>query len=586
MGPTAGPIITTIPTTDLTNLFMCSGARTLTMSRTGSGDNMTEESSNRSLRRFDDGSTILKYPPRRYAKTMKAVAILLSAMFLAGCIDDSAGGDTSDASVCTDDCDQSTIPTSDDMSLEDEQSASAEPDVIVCPDGCDHATIQDGVDAAPEGGVVQVLAGTYAETVTVDKRLTLLGGPDVVLDGQGDRESGFILNAAGTTLSGFTVLDHTDIGVMVTGDDVILEDNTLTDNSMGIEIQEAAGTQVIDNHVADGSFGLNAEYAHDVQISGNTFTGHAGGEGFGAGVAVFFYFTVQSEIRDNIFITNEGGGFIQSNAEPEGSDLDPAVVISGNRFEENGGTAVEIDGGDGTQVLDNVIKDNLGSGILLWGSKWSDVRDNQITGNGGWGVHLFEGSDNNTFTHNEVTHNGEGGAFLDFAFEGTDGHNVVTENQIIENGGPGILGVPTASDRFTDNVIRDNAGPAVQFGLAVRDSLLEGNDLGEDGIIEVSLAGSMNGHHVPEGAPLPGGTKPTESLDLQMTAVASGTFTLDSFDPLALQEVTFEVHRDGEPVLSTVPGPFTFDVEPGRYTFSVDAPLALPGNSWQVDFEI
>lgn len=52
--------------------------------------------------------------------------------------------------------------------------ASAQ-DVTVCPSGCDYTSIQDAVDAVPGGGRVLVGSGTYAESVRIDKPLTLRG---------------------------------------------------------------------------------------------------------------------------------------------------------------------------------------------------------------------------------------------------------------------------------------------------------------------------------------------------------------------------------------------------------------------------
>ena len=39
----------------------------------------------------------------------------------------------------------------------------------------DHTSVQDAVDAASEGDVLEIMAGTYQETVVVEKRLTLEG---------------------------------------------------------------------------------------------------------------------------------------------------------------------------------------------------------------------------------------------------------------------------------------------------------------------------------------------------------------------------------------------------------------------------
>ncbi len=57
----------------------------------------------------------------------------------------------------------------------------------VAPAG-DFATVGEAVRAASAGDTVRVAAGIYREpTVVLDKRLTLIGEPGAVLDGQGER---------------------------------------------------------------------------------------------------------------------------------------------------------------------------------------------------------------------------------------------------------------------------------------------------------------------------------------------------------------------------------------------------------------
>ncbi|HBA91303.1 MAG TPA: hypothetical protein DCZ08_05935, partial [Anaerolineaceae bacterium] len=53
----------------------------------------------------------------------------------------------------------------------------------VCSSGCDYTTIQAAVTGATAGDTITVAAGTYNETVTVNKSLTITLADSVVVNG-------------------------------------------------------------------------------------------------------------------------------------------------------------------------------------------------------------------------------------------------------------------------------------------------------------------------------------------------------------------------------------------------------------------
>lgn len=459
------------------------------------------------------------------------------------------------------------------------------PDAVVCPpapDGCDHPTLREAIDAAPEGGTVQVLAGTYRETVTVDRPVHLVARDGAVLDGGDARDHGIVVEADGVTVEGFEMTGYTSAAVRVTGDDARILDNAFTDNEVGVAIDRAGGVRVADNRFAQGFVGLNASNAHDLAVEGNVFRDHAGPPDVVGGMGGFFYYTVASTVRDNVFTDNEGGGFVQSNAQPDGSSLDPANRLEGNLFEDNDEFGLALWGSVGNVVVDNAFADNEGPGLWLWGAMETTVRRNTVTGNAMRGIHLYQGAQNTTMADNEIVGNEEGGVFLDFALEGSgdnlSGDNVVRGNRVADNGGPGVQASPTARDAFVDNVFRRNDGPAIQLDTAVRGSEIHDNDLGDDGTIEVTLHGST----MPSTSPDP----PVESLDMKLTASASGSFDVETEMPGNLEGLRFEVRRDGETVLSEEPGTFDLGVEPGLHTFAVEADVPFPTTQWTVTFRI
>ena len=52
--------------------------------------------------------------------------------------------------------------------------------VTVCASGCTYTTIQAAVDAVAVGTTINVQPGTYAEDVTVSKRVTLVGASGAI----------------------------------------------------------------------------------------------------------------------------------------------------------------------------------------------------------------------------------------------------------------------------------------------------------------------------------------------------------------------------------------------------------------------
>lgn len=80
--------------------------------------------------------------------------------------------------------------------------------VTVCPSGCDFTSIQPAVAAAQLGDTVFIGSGTYRETVTIDKSLTLRGvGPKVaIIDGNGQGPVITVRPGVGATISGLSVI--------------------------------------------------------------------------------------------------------------------------------------------------------------------------------------------------------------------------------------------------------------------------------------------------------------------------------------------------------------------------------------------
>src|SRR4030066_2317802 len=73
----------------------------------------------------------------------------------------------------------------------------------VCPGGCAYSSIQKAINASSNGDTILVKSGTYYENVKVNKKLTLRGIGNPVVDAR-TSGSAITLSANGITLKGFT----------------------------------------------------------------------------------------------------------------------------------------------------------------------------------------------------------------------------------------------------------------------------------------------------------------------------------------------------------------------------------------------
>ena len=128
--------------------------------------------------------------------------------------------------------------------------------------------IQDAVNMyssiTPNPGdinTIYVLPGTYNESVTIAVAdLTLLGNPgDPLIPGtglgapvlEGSGGTGITINAEGVTVTGFVIRGY-DIGILVSvvsgNNDVNIENNTITDNGTGIQVNKYTGSPGTEIH--------------------------------------------------------------------------------------------------------------------------------------------------------------------------------------------------------------------------------------------------------------------------------------------------------------------------------------------------
>jgi uncharacterized repeat protein (TIGR01451 family) len=280
----------------------------------------------------------------------------------------------------------------------------------VCPSGCAYASIQDAVDAAADGDVIKVAAGTYtgvnnhgglAQVVYIDKTVTVRGGYTTDNWTTSDPESN------PTTLDamrqGRVLCIWGDISPTIEGLQMVGGDATGLGGSAGsvVPSPDAGGAVYIVNaaatirnnrimgNSADRGGGLYLLYSaatlHGNQVSGNTASE------FGGGVYLIFS---DATLSGNAVISNTswlGGGLAIDGMAIELSvaTLSENVILFNTATGNGGGLALA----DEVMMINNVVADNrasgVGSGLAVYGSSSRLLHTTFAQNRGGDGSGVF-----------------------------------------------------------------------------------------------------------------------------------------------------------------------------------------------------
>lgn len=269
-----------------------------------------------------------------------------------------------------------------------------------------YATIDYAIGQAGTGDRVIVCKGTYYQTATVGRTLTLKGLRGAVIDATG-LDHGIDVTAEGVTVRGFTVEHASLSGILVMGSHATIIANISENNLTGIRLTgDTQGSYVARNTArGNGILGIEVNGGLDAHIVYNHVFGNAPGNiGAGMGVSGFRVY-----VEDNVVSGNNAGiGLGDSINGKTGYSL-----VSGNTVIANRLAGISLVGFAQTStsnaVYHNVISHNI-------------VRQNGISANyGAPGVVLsseffFDPNDSSSYVYD----------------------NTVTSNQISGNGGPGV----------------------------------------------------------------------------------------------------------------------------------------------------
>ena len=263
----------------------------------------------------------------------------------------------------------------------------------------DYASIQDAIDAASPGDTITVAAGTYAETVVIDKQLTLQGtdSASTIIDASvGTLDYGILLTAGGVsasqrlTIKGLTIKNSPSHGIKaykagglnldyVTLDDVVLTLNT----NRGMEIHNGVTVSDMEikncEFVSNGTQGLRT--ASNVVVDGMTiadskFNGNSYGiylQGTINGVTI-----LRSEFNNSV---GGYGGYM--------TETGPLtnLLIKDSEFNNNvvGLMVWNVQDNAGITITGSLFQNNDRWGVLIWGNTLTDVliEDSTVLNNDG-----------------------------------------------------------------------------------------------------------------------------------------------------------------------------------------------------------
>lgn len=272
-------------------------------------------------------------------------------------------------------------------------------------------TFAKAVSFLTAGSTLQVMAGTYTETLTLSTSgsastpITVIGN-GAIMNMQGLKANGIVVSGSYINLSGFEAIGATDFGILVTGKNVLVENNIVHDN-------------VTRNGV--GTCGLSTTWGSALKVK-------AGGENI--------------TIRNNTVYDNCGEGIAVTRG--------VVALVEHNTVYDNFGVNIYVDNSPYVNVQNNLSyctgthlrNGNTATGIALgeefytgWGAQLHDslISGNTIT-NCRTGIAVFESNVGGTLTNATITNNSvPSGQLRSISLQTLTNQNVVVSYNSIFN---------------------------------------------------------------------------------------------------------------------------------------------------------
>lgn len=256
--------------------------------------------------------------------------------------------------------------------------------ITVGPSGCDYNSIQAAIDKASSGDTIEVMSGTYNESIDIKKQLILSGIDMLVLDAKSNGST-IILRADRCTIEGFNVINSVYRGIYLLSDFNTISNNTLMDEGNCIYLEKSHNNIITYNRVRAGGLwnsGLTLESSEYNIIKGNDIS-YNGVWGSGITLVNSNY----NSLTDNRASAGGGGSgiYLDSSRNNNIKSNNVCCSIDGIHLKASHSNVIERNNADDIREgvflylgKDNLIKDNIANIQLI------DSDQNTVSGNTGW----------------------------------------------------------------------------------------------------------------------------------------------------------------------------------------------------------
>jgi parallel beta-helix repeat protein len=277
-------------------------------------------------------------------------------------------------------------------------------------------SIQTSINNADVDDTICVHAGTYVETVNVNKRVTLMGIGKPVVDASGSG-SAITLNANAIKVDGFTAINsasgYPNAGISVSSNNNIVINNTASNNTYGIYLLDS------NNNVLTGNTALNNSDSgiHLYSSSNNILMDNTASNNDEYGIRLYSS-SNNNTLTDNTANSNSHNGILLSSSSIN--------TLAGNTANDNE-DGIRLYSSSYNTLTGNTASNNSNHGIRLYSSSYNNLTDNNALNNT-WGISMVSSSINNRVIDNSFSNNG---LIVVSSYQNTVENNIVNGKPLV-----------------------------------------------------------------------------------------------------------------------------------------------------------